>query len=85
MFMLAMPPPVCKHPSSLDALGYCCTSASAVLGEAAVFGQLSLASPGALLTTPATAAAAAFRYHVVGYSVGLHGMALTDSLGSWVA
>lgn len=46
---------------SLDALGYCCTSASAVLGEAAVFGQLSLASPGALLTTPATAAAAAFR------------------------
>ena len=42
-------------------LAYGCTSASAVLGEAAVFSQLASRDPRAIPTTPATAAVAAFR------------------------
>jgi len=42
----------------LDMLGYACTSASAVLGEDAVFSQLAIREKEAKFTTPATAAAA---------------------------
>jgi len=45
----------------LDMLGYACTSASALLGEDAVFSQLAIREQEAKFTTPATAAAAAFK------------------------
>jgi len=44
----------------LDALAYCCTSASVVLGEETVFSLLRKHQPQALMTTPITAAFAAF-------------------------
>ena len=43
----------------VDVMAYCCTSASVVLGEDVVFGQLAKAHPKALYTTPVTAATAA--------------------------
>jgi len=45
----------------LDVLAYGCTSASMVMGEEAVHGYLRAAKPMAALTTPITAAFAAFR------------------------
>lgn len=44
----------------LDVVAYACTSATVVMGEEAVFGQLRKARPDAARTTPITAAFAAF-------------------------
>ncbi len=46
---------------ALDVVGYGCTSASTVLGEDAVAEAVHIAQPGARVTTPITAAFAAFR------------------------
>ena len=45
----------------VDVMAYCCTSASVVLGEDVVFGQLAKAHPNASYTTPVTAAKAALQ------------------------
>lgn len=45
----------------LDVVGFGCTSASIVLGEEVVFGEIRKSRPGIACTTPATAALAAFR------------------------
>ncbi len=42
----------------LDVVAYCCTSASVVMGEQAVFDRLAAAQPSAKFTTPVTAAMA---------------------------
>ena len=44
----------------LDVVAYCCTSATVVLGEDAVFANIRSVQPEALCTTPVTAAFAAF-------------------------
>lgn len=46
--------------ASLDVIGYGCTSATAVLGEAVVFDAIRAVKPEALCTTPLSAAFAAF-------------------------
>ena len=46
---------------TLDVVAYCCTSASVVLGEQAVFDRLSAAQPDAKFTTPITATMASLR------------------------
>lgn len=47
--------------TKLDVLAYACTSATVVIGESAVHGALRGARPGVEVTTPMTAAKAAFR------------------------
>ncbi len=44
----------------LDVVAYCCTSATVVMSEETVFGKIRSVQPGALCTSPVTAAFAAF-------------------------
>lgn len=49
----------------LDVIAFCCTSASMVIGEEAIFGHINASRPEAKPTTPVTAALAALDHHNV--------------------